>query len=503
MLNNLPAEWSTMKKLLWLRGMPANQWGSETLTLTAFASPTTKTVSKKSHVTSCAVSYSLSQDLHGYANPWPAGGGKNKLENRLTNGTTGGVVYERLSDGGITAVGTVSSISASRDISRERLPNGTYILSGGNSSINLRVNRYDSDDNLIDRNTDSGSGVTIVVDDTVATLVWLVKAATLNEQVNTTVYPMVRLSTESDATYAPYSNICPITGWQGADVYIEPSYDPTATPKASVTFGTQSANQWDEEWEIGSIGSSGEKVSDSNNTIRSKNYIPCKPSKEYYITPYSGSSGAWVYAVYQYKEDKSFIGQVSISSTTQKFTTASNAYYLMFRTYVAYGTTYNHDIAINLPSSVTTYNPYRDYILGGTAEIVAGTGNETLKEVVFDGSNDEQWSAYSGNRVTVTVSDYTAPSNSTVSPIKANYLKTVAKTAQGATSGLISGSDSGSHAIMINIGLSSVSDVRAYLAENPLQVSYPLATPTPFTFTPSPLDLQKGENECWAEMTNT
>ena len=47
---------------------------------------------------------------------------------------------------------------------------------------------------------------------------------------------MIRLSTVSDATYEPYANICPITGHSSASVYIEPTYDPTAAPKATASL---------------------------------------------------------------------------------------------------------------------------------------------------------------------------------------------------------------------------------------------------------------------------
>ena len=42
-------------------------------------------------------------------------------------------------------------------------------------------------------------------------------------------------------------------------------------------------NQWDEEWEVGSIASSTGQNADNNTTIRSKNYNPCIPNTTYYF----------------------------------------------------------------------------------------------------------------------------------------------------------------------------------------------------------------------------
>ena len=44
---------------------------------------------------------------------------------------------------------------------------------------------------------------------------------------------MLRASTES-STFAPYSNICPISGWTEAKVWVEPTHDTTANPTVTI-----------------------------------------------------------------------------------------------------------------------------------------------------------------------------------------------------------------------------------------------------------------------------
>ena len=111
------------------------------------------------------------------------------------------------------------------------------------------------------------------------------------------------------------------------------------------------SNKWDEEWELGTYDGNGEP-SPSTVIIRTKNYIPITPSSEYYACVVSDEN----IAIYFYDSNKDYITMQTVKNAT--FTIPANAYYMRFRTATAYGTTYKHDIAINLPSSVTTYSPY-------------------------------------------------------------------------------------------------------------------------------------------------
>ena len=100
-----------------------------------------------SSITNLTANIDPTQDLHGYANPWPAGGGKNKLNNILDTTTVRNVTFTTQPDGSVLAVSTTPPEStAYADImpSGFSLPEGTYILSGcpaggGNSSYDLRI----------------------------------------------------------------------------------------------------------------------------------------------------------------------------------------------------------------------------------------------------------------------------------------------------------------------------------------------------------------------------
>ena len=109
-------------------------------------------------------------------------------------------------------------------------------------------------------------------------------------------------------------------------------------------------NQWDEQVRNGYYDvSTGEFVSNSA-YICSANYVKIKPSTSYYFKcPVNGG-------VAYYDSNKSFISRVVVNANTV-FTTPSNAHYLRFNPYDSYGTTYNHDISINYPSTYTGYYP--------------------------------------------------------------------------------------------------------------------------------------------------
>ena len=165
---------------------------------------------------------------------------------------------------------------------------------------------------------------------------------------------------------------------------------------------------------------------------------------------------------------------------------------------------------IEIGATATSYEPYQGHtitttlpqtVYGGTLDVVSGVLTVTHVFKTFDGSSDEVWNKYgTGMRFTIEVSDYTSPLASIVDTnIKANYLRTIAKSGQGAAQWVISGGDTDYHVLMVNVGIESITDMRAYLAENPLEVVYPLATPTTITLTPTQIDSLLGSNNVWAD----
>lgn len=112
-------------------------------------------------------------------------------------------------------------------------------------------------------------------------------------------------------------------------------------------------NQWDEEWEIGTIDiTTGEPGSALLGNIRSKNFCPCKPSANYYKVLKNGKK-VWLY---YYDSNKVFIEQGGEGGSNNISKSPNNAKYFKVVSNVE---SYNNDISINYPASYTEYYPSR------------------------------------------------------------------------------------------------------------------------------------------------
>lgn len=140
-------------------------------------------------------------------------------------------------------------------------------------------------------------------------------------------------------------------------------------------------NQWDEEWEVGTIATSSGQNINSTTDCRSKNYIPILSASQYYIVNL-GIANSFI--VFYYRADKTYLSYANLSSgkiNNYDFTTPEGAVFMRFVAYQAstnYGTTYNHDICINLSGPLNgTYEPYKESIAKLDAKKIYGKLNGT------------------------------------------------------------------------------------------------------------------------------
>ncbi len=294
------------------------------------------------------------QDLHGYDAPWVGGAGKNKLPMTVEgikavntyhpwsgNSTTINnvtITIETSNSGDVTGIrfnGTASADITFNIATNISIPNGSYIWSNDQTvNISNLWLSLASPNVAITLSTQKEVNVTISSDSIGSAYIYASSGNVFN---NIVFKPMIRLASVSDDTFAPYSNICPISGWNGANV------------------GVVGVNQWDEEWESGSLDeTTGEKVPNGY-MIRSKNYIPIKANTSYYIKYYASGLSDSNFVICYYGKDKTFI---SSETNREVITTPPNAFFMMFRCVTQYGTTYNNDISINYPSTDTEYHAY-------------------------------------------------------------------------------------------------------------------------------------------------
>ena len=197
------------------------------------------------------VEFSPIQDLHGYDNPWVGGAGKNKLpldvatiKSVNTSGTwsdntytINDVVFTLNTDNGgnITGIsinGTATANTTLILIDSFTLLEGSYYLNGADGGAAnqkfIRVGKA-SDNSFVASTV--GSEVTFSLSsDTALNTRIIISNGT---ETDLTFYPMIRLSTVSDSTFEPYSNICPITGYTELNIF--QSNGSTTTPDDTYT----------------------------------------------------------------------------------------------------------------------------------------------------------------------------------------------------------------------------------------------------------------------------
>lgn len=446
------------------------------------------------------------QDLHGYDNPWPAGGGKNKLPMLTAPQTISGVTATPNADGSITLTGASDKIVYfDLDTDFDSTKYAGYVITGlptsgswNTNNVMFRICSADSRDSLQDIITINGRYVTNVVVDNGKNLRFSIRVVgkyTIPSG-GLTLKPMLREPSESD-TFAPYSNICPITGWTGAKV--------TRT----------GVNVWDEEWELGAYNSStGAKVS-STTRIRTKNPIRVIPKTDYCFT-YDAAE----LRVQMYDANMNFLREAyrNRSQSGQALTLAENCHYITFSvgnsSYPV--TTYNHDISINYPSTATAYEPYAGNtyditfpteagtVYGGTLDVTKGTLTVDSAMVTLDG--DEHWYTYSASSYDSYCFTTDVPNKKIkgLASISNTYKNVKAAWGDGGNGKYGVFSDHGSLARWYFTRPNAefeknLTAWKSWLAENPLQVCYELATPITYQLTPQQINTLLGTNNVWSD----
>lgn len=123
-------------------------------------------------------------------------------------------------------------------------------------------------------------------------------------------------------------------------------------------------NAWDEEWELGSISVNTGANVDRSTIIRTKNFIPVIEGRKYYYSCPSTAT-AWSFCYddnYNIVEKYLSNNKTGLASTLYgtEFTIPQGVHYIKFYVVDTYGSTYNHDICINLsdPSINGKYFPH-------------------------------------------------------------------------------------------------------------------------------------------------
>lgn len=389
------------------------------------------------------------QDLHGYDSPWVAGGGKNLF---------GGVFNQNFVFATPIPANTTIAVSCAYN----------------SESSNVRINLYRQNGTRFTNygiNTISGNKqyrVITIEEDAYSVMFDISERAWYQIEIG---------STATD--YAPYENICPISGWTGANVE------------------QSGVNAWDEELELGTITIDNGRDVAATDRLRSKNKTRCSPNTSYYL-------GNFVGTIFWYSRDGSYISFNYNNASDLVRTSPANAYWFRFAVKSSYGVAYNHDISINYPSTDHDYHPYVGQSIPINWQTEAGT--------VYDGSLD----VLSGvMRVEMGMLDMSTASwtfNNTTKRATTNDIKNLVKipSSQFVKSGSIAENYSEKRAnATLTVGEFAVVQTGAVVlyydgVNAPSgKLVYPLAEPIEIQLTPHEVNSLLGVNNIFADTGDT
>ena len=167
----------------------------------------------------CEIGIVPTQDLHGYSKPWAGGAGKNKLNVNINDYTTSGVTITN--SNGVITLGNTATANVTINLRTDRInisdigntyklvDDGSFTFS---SDIYLNIRYYDSNASAIsNQSMTSGKSMNLSVPSNAYSFMPMIIVKS-GIATNGTVKPMLMIQTETDETFAPYSNICPISG---------------------------------------------------------------------------------------------------------------------------------------------------------------------------------------------------------------------------------------------------------------------------------------------------
>jgi len=378
--------------------------------------------------------------------------GKNLLEIEATSGIVGTITFTVNADKSITVNGSTTTQRVFR-VHTDFSFNDDLIISGIPSGSGLMLN-------VAGLGSDTGSG--FAFNGVTPRNIQIVVPANTSVN-NVTIYPMVRLASDTNPNYEQYKG----------NTYV-------------VDFG--GINQWDEEWELGTLKWDDGSPQDSSDHIRAKNYTSVMPNTTYYIV------GKVI--LYEYDESYNVLARYNVSSN-QAITTTSTTKYIKIRSSESI-TQYENNWSINYPSFVTDYHPYNPngagIVYGGRINVTTGELIVTWLGHVFDGSESFGTTGSGQSLYYFYTLPYLVSSNTSEAIQKMSHYKfsIVNSSTQTINAGYVYNSGGTSPRWAVRPDLSSYPDstsYKAYLAaqyaaNTPVTLAYELNTPLVYNLDP-------------------
>ena len=434
------------------------------------------------------------QNLHGQSNPYPAGGGKNLAEmdgNFPYNSS--GITITKNSDGSITINGTATENVTFTLMTQRTVQNGQYTISGvpaNSASGDLSVwARNEPNGANYARSYNGNNGTVNISTGTIYIYCTVASGATVNN-----VKAFIQLEAGATATaYAPYENICPISGWTGANVVrTGKNLLNKATMKVStVRFAKFGVNQ----------------------------YSDSVPNKEYkldagtYVFSISGANSTLAESMAVHDESGARIG-IAYNSKVLVFSVAKEGFFtfttaIKSTDFVSWD---NYDFQVEKGSVATDYEPYKGNtysitfpteagtVYGGTLDVTTGVLTVTHGRVDLGTLN---WVYSYGYFSTSKPTGCKAGDSAYVADIICEAYKSVSRSSQSdvtQANGTIALSPSYLFIIDSNYGEGDAASFKASLSG--VYLVYPLATPQTYQLDPVTIATLLGQNHIWCDCGN-
>lgn len=276
------------------------------------------------------------------------------------------------------------------------------------------------------------------------------------------------------------SNIRAISGWTQADIVCE-------------------GNNLFVDLEDGYYGGSGQ-ISAASATQQEKltdAYVELGDNTSITFSIQTASASTQWAAVVYYDKNKTFLSRVTYTSSGS-VTTAENvfssfptgAYYARFcaRTYGS------SDVRFLFKSAATM--AFGQTVYGGQLDVNTGKLTVTHAAITFTGTGTESWTL-SNSRFQTSVSGMAAAESYGDPWVKCNAFEAISFADRSTKQGVVVGYTGAAYLYFYVLTLLSISTVdqwKAWLAQNPVTVVYPLATPTVVQLTAAEITTVLGEN---------
>lgn len=463
------------------------------------------------------------QDLHGYANPWPGGGGINKMPHSASSTTSHkSITFVSDGNGKYTLSGTADG-NANATLNLE----ASYTIQSGDylhifNSVAVGTLALGFDDNTSGYPSMNPANRIFALTNYVGkTLVKIGFSIPSGSAFNGTIQPMI-CNVSSVTPWTPYSNICPITGWSsvggvkaGGNILLvdaahiaKPNIYPSTWGGISL-YGENGMSQ-SRRAADGGYGGVWWRVKAGTYTIS-------------FDSDASNAADGLCYVLQQWNDDGTKVDIRNVETTashisytfsiTQESTLtlriAASGSWVTATHYI-----YVTHIQLELGSTAAAYTAptitpitiaLGQTVYGGTLDALAGSGLKTMDKVTFNGT--ETWLAATNGRFYTVLSSIKQVSASSV---KANMIcsRYATKTANEIFLGQDGISLQGTSTQIIirdsTFTGTTAAEFAQYVAANPFDLVYELATPIELDITPvTGLVTFEGENNIWCDSGDT